>query len=208
MKDYSQWGEQAAILQFFEGRPPAAFLDIGAADGITESNTYALHELGWRGVYVEPDPDQFAKLRSISRPADTMVNVPIGPETEATWFHVCNSRRSSTIANLAFQHGHTHSFLTASLCLFDIAKICRDVVFASIDAEGLDNAFLKDFVYLPKLELICVEDAFPGLDRLQDYDMAQMDALHKIGFTKQIFTTSVEDGDKMRWGNTLWAKGN
>ena len=38
-------------------------LDVGAFDGIQNSNTYALHKvMGWRGVNVEIDSDNFEKL--------------------------------------------------------------------------------------------------------------------------------------------------
>ncbi len=59
MRDYSQTGEQAAI---FEALGIAAdplvsrFLDIGAWHAEDKSNTRALWEIGWRGIFVEPSP--------------------------------------------------------------------------------------------------------------------------------------------------------
>lgn len=39
------------------------FIDIGANDGKTFSNTYELANRGWRGVLVEPSPKAFSQLK-------------------------------------------------------------------------------------------------------------------------------------------------
>jgi FkbM family methyltransferase len=59
---YSQNNEQDIILDYFRGKRDGIFLDIGANDGITLSNTYALHQLGWNGVYVEASPKAYNRL--------------------------------------------------------------------------------------------------------------------------------------------------
>ena len=41
------------------------FLDLGAADGKTHSNTYALEKVfGWKGICIEPNPTFFQKLKT------------------------------------------------------------------------------------------------------------------------------------------------
>lgn len=67
MKDYSQSGEQKIILDYFEGFR-GTFLDVGANDGVTLSNTWALVVSGWSGVAVEPSPTAFNRL------ADNYIN--------------------------------------------------------------------------------------------------------------------------------------
>ena len=59
---YSQNEEEKVILEYFTGKS-GNFLDIGANDGITLSNTRALAELGWCGVFVEPSVQAFKKLK-------------------------------------------------------------------------------------------------------------------------------------------------
>lgn len=58
---YSQNSEERSIVDYFNGSV-GAFLDIGAFDGATFSNTLRLAENGWTGLAIEPDPHAFCKL--------------------------------------------------------------------------------------------------------------------------------------------------
>lgn len=51
------------INELFAGQKKGVFIDVGANDGITFSNTYALEQIGWTGICIEPHPDIFLKLR-------------------------------------------------------------------------------------------------------------------------------------------------
>jgi len=60
---YSQHDEEKHIVDFFKGKK-GRFLDIGAYDGHTLSNTQRLVELGWTGVCVEASPRVFKRLEA------------------------------------------------------------------------------------------------------------------------------------------------
>lgn len=62
---YSQFGQDAYVYnKFFVGKIGGVFIDIGANDGITLSNSYFFEtQLGWTGICVEPLPAVFEKLR-------------------------------------------------------------------------------------------------------------------------------------------------
>lgn len=63
MKSYSQDGQDIYILNnFFPNKTDGTFVDIGANDGLTISNSLLFEELGWTGVCVEPLPTAFDKL--------------------------------------------------------------------------------------------------------------------------------------------------
>jgi len=48
---------------FFQNRSGGSYVELGALDGVTFSNSLLYEEaLGWRGVLIEPSPGQFAKL--------------------------------------------------------------------------------------------------------------------------------------------------
>lgn len=57
----SQNNEEEIILKYF-GDYVGTFLDCGANDGVTLSNTRALAERGWKGVLIEPSPKAYARL--------------------------------------------------------------------------------------------------------------------------------------------------
>ncbi|HQQ96779.1 MAG TPA: FkbM family methyltransferase [Cyclobacteriaceae bacterium] len=64
MKSYSQYRQDEVLMEIvFNHNRGGVFLDIGANDGVTYSNTYLMEKLyGWTGVCVEPLPRAFEKL--------------------------------------------------------------------------------------------------------------------------------------------------
>lgn len=58
---YTQNNENDFINWFFKDTK-GTFLDIGANDGITLSNTYELVERGWHGTCIEASPLAFSRL--------------------------------------------------------------------------------------------------------------------------------------------------
>lgn len=76
----SQFGEDTVLYDYFRGRPSGYFVEAGAFDGVTISNTYLLESLGWRGLLVEANPIYAAQCEQ-NRPRSTVVNVAIGPGT-------------------------------------------------------------------------------------------------------------------------------
>lgn len=76
MQNYSQNNEQGIILNYF-GDFVGTYLDLGANDGITLSNTYALYENGWDGVCVEASPKAYERLL-INQPNSKCIQAAIG----------------------------------------------------------------------------------------------------------------------------------
>ncbi len=62
----SQFGQDRFIDQhLFAGKRGGFFVDIGAYDGVTISNTHFLEKhRAWQGICVEPIPERFAELES------------------------------------------------------------------------------------------------------------------------------------------------
>ncbi len=62
---YSAFDEQNIIREFLRQLPssePGFCVDIGASDGVSCSNSYALFRSGWPGLAVECDAEKFAAL--------------------------------------------------------------------------------------------------------------------------------------------------
>ena len=65
MKSYSQYWQDNCINILFWGKKKGVFLDIGAHNGISLSNTYFFEkEKKWRGICIEPNPEIFKELQA------------------------------------------------------------------------------------------------------------------------------------------------
>jgi len=63
MEFRSQHKQDEFIINYFKGKRDGVFVDIGAHDGETLSNTYVLEkEFGWTGLCVEPMIHEYNKL--------------------------------------------------------------------------------------------------------------------------------------------------
>jgi FkbM family methyltransferase len=183
---YSQDDEQAHIVAFFRG-DRGTFLDIGAYDGISGSNTYRLAELNWWGVCVEPSPGCFARLEETHRHNRRVRLLPycIGREDREVEFWDHGSGIAS--ASAAFVERQQRAALRASppiqLVWNRIAvrmitvKTLRSMIpefewfdFVSIDAEGMDLEILRQLP-LDELEvkLVCIEVSGRDRDLVKSY---------------------------------------
>ena len=60
----SQLGQDLLVDEYLSRKRNGVFIDVGAYDGITFSNTLMLErERGWTGICIEPLPDIYAELK-------------------------------------------------------------------------------------------------------------------------------------------------
>jgi FkbM family methyltransferase len=172
MKNYSQKNEQAILLSEIEaGRLPKVgrFLDIGAFDGETFSNTCALVDLGWSGVMVEPGPAAFAKLLERHGPNGHvgLIHAAVG---ESPWTQFWENGPYSTTESrqrfIKFPSAGTWSqgFIIPQLSVLRLMELWRafsglkndpDVV--SIDTEGTTLEVFRSFTGMFRPPVIIVE---------------------------------------------------
>lgn len=77
MRLVSQFGEDAWILDLFEGKLDGVYLEVGAFDGVLLSTTYAMEAIGWRGLLVEPLEDRYLACVK-QRPGSVVVRAAVG----------------------------------------------------------------------------------------------------------------------------------
>lgn len=77
---FSQNDEEKVIIDYFKDDDPKelTFLDIGANDGITFSNTHQLSLSGWSGVCLDPSPMAFEKLENLYRNNNNITSLNFG----------------------------------------------------------------------------------------------------------------------------------
>jgi FkbM family methyltransferase len=82
MPDSCQIRNLAELYEkYFPGKNGGTFVDVGAHDGFTFSNTYGLAETGWTGLCFEPMPDLYKKcemLHNFHEHGVTVLNICVG----------------------------------------------------------------------------------------------------------------------------------
>ncbi len=63
---FSQYGQDRYLLEeIYPNKTDGVFVDIGANDGVTYSNTYEMEKRGWSGLAIEPIDSTFKKLKAV-----------------------------------------------------------------------------------------------------------------------------------------------
>lgn len=168
--DKSQHGEGQFVFDHFAGKL-GTFLDIGAADGVINSNTRMLALAAWKGVCVEPAPQMFCQLMKncVLFPNVRLVNAAIAASMpRLRTFHV-NTPDSVTVDQLSTLDPKHQALWAASGYPF-FREVFVPVVtwnelliglnqwdfdFVNIDVEGINAEVLSAMPIKPKM--ICVE---------------------------------------------------
>ena len=72
----AQFGEDRILWQVFRQRPTGYFIEIGAYDGVTLSNTFFLEQMGWCGLLIEPIPE-LAQRAAAARPRSRVLQTAV-----------------------------------------------------------------------------------------------------------------------------------
>lgn len=207
MKDYSQGGEQSAILAAFEavasfagtvGESGFRFLDVGAYHPTDKSNTRALYELGWSGMMIEPSPGPMRVLVKEygNEPRVTLIQACVTLEPGLVSLKVSDDAVSSSSAAVqeTWKHagGYFGNVLVPGLTLEQLSnQFGGGFDFVNIDAEGhsIDIALrMLALGWEPKC--FCVET---DKDQLQSLSIAA---------TAKNFRLTFDNGC-----NTVWVRG-
>ncbi len=154
---YSQWGQDTLIEDFFSFNPPAykIFVDVGAYDGITISNTHYLYKAGWNGLCVEPVLNNYQKLCETYK--DTRIKC-IRMAVSLTEGEVLVSKQGTGSSIIPNKEGCISERVVSSrLTTLLAANKIDNIDFLSIDAEGYDFEALQSIdlnKYSPKLIVI------------------------------------------------------
>lgn len=168
---------------FFRDRREGVFLDIGAYDGITGSNTYFFERnLEWTGVCFEPSPGQFQRL--IQNRTARCINACLSNyDGEAQFLDVIegltmmgglieNYDRQAldmlhTRAGQQLEH-RTVKVMRLSSFLKDAC--ITDIDYCSIDVEGSEMNILRDLDFgLTRIEVFSVENNHENNHDIKDF---------------------------------------
>jgi hypothetical protein len=73
---YSQNGEDIILQSLFPREHTGFYVDVGAHHPYRISNTYLLHQQGWSGINIDPNPETIAFFNR-ARPKDININIGV-----------------------------------------------------------------------------------------------------------------------------------
>jgi FkbM family methyltransferase len=186
---YSQQGEDLVVSKIFNKKWGGFFIDVGAFDPKTYSNTYKLHLAGWTGINIEPNPDNFSIFMK-KRKRDINLNIGINSEEG-----IINYYRFNNPAVNTFDKQHAESWRKVNgFILKDTIQIetyrlehvlqanlppNKEIDFMTIDVEGLDYNVLtsNDWnKYRPKL-IVVENDYFSNINLKENRIFKFMDSI-------------------------------
>jgi FkbM family methyltransferase len=148
MESYSQAGQDIWVSKVFKNniQEECFFLDVGANDGITFSNTNLLSKLGWKGILVEANRAVFLKLLKNRR--EPAYNFAISDKVG-----LCGFVDDELIGRIKV--GASHIAVTFSEILRNAPK---RIQYLSLDIEGHELEALSGFPFDEyTIDLITVE---------------------------------------------------
>lgn len=150
MISYSQLGQDLDVLKLYSNKTPlGTFIEIGASDGKTLSNTYLLEQLGWKGICVEPIPEKFELLqknRSSINVNKAVYNVS-GQDIKFTV--ALSSLYSGITSEIDTHHSVKNTGNTISVKTITLNDLIREsglpnfIEYLSLDTEGSEYEILK-----------------------------------------------------------------
>ena len=184
---YSQWGEDQFINEFFKDKKNGIYLDIGCFHPVMYSNTCLLHRKGWRGINIDINQTSI-DLFNIIRPKDTNLCTTIN-ETKETFkvyyddpFSPVNTLDKQFYEKLENKFNKDEKKLTVESKsmkeILNISKIDGSIDFINLDVEGMDYKILKN-IDLKQLKPKLISIETHNVDGLKSKDFESIVKLMK-----------------------------
>lgn len=154
---FSQFGEDRWIIENFKLPNKGYFIDVGAADGITFSNTYYFEKMGWKGLCFEPNPENYLLANKFRKNVE---QVAISNKTGSALLKIneISPDWSSLIDNQKLKNQHNIiPIKTKTLDQVIKNNKIKKIDLLSIDVEGHELAVLESFdisSVLPKIIIV------------------------------------------------------
>lgn len=144
---FAQYGEDF-ILPHLAPQSRGFYVDVGAYQPRSKSNTYKLYLNGWSGITIEPNPDVAKSFRKI-RPRDTHLTLGVSSSpSELTYYKFEEANFNSFFPEWQKERGLKVLAKVPVQCvtLTDILdQHCRNrrIDLLSVDCEGYDRQVLE-----------------------------------------------------------------
>jgi len=173
--------EDAFVMEYFDKKPTdrkRVVVDIGAADGLTGSNSRRLiTEKAWQGVLVEPFMPFYRYLLELYENNENVeiLNYACDIEEGNTLIYYRDIQEAVGLTSLVVKWENSQQIETR---LFNNIIKQKEIDFLSLDTEGKDLDILRSIDFSKyKIEIICVERS-----QHQDYNSSVFDFLNAKGY--------------------------
>lgn len=150
------------INEVFQGKRAGVFVELGAADGFSDSNTFVLEKhYGWTGFLIEPNPINYAKIKGPHRRTAMALQFAVDPVPGKLEFMVDGQlssllvdeadnmtlRRAAKVARYREQ-GKVVSVEALPLEeILDRHNAPAVIDYFSLDVEGTETRILRNFPF-------------------------------------------------------------
>ena len=190
MKYHSQFTQDKFIYEnYFKDKVDGYFVDIGAHDGITFSNSKFFEELGWEGICIEPNPKIFESLKSNRTNRCVMkaisdrvgksqfLQIIDGPDILSGLVDDFTQNALKRINNEmnSIPEGYKYDYIEVECDIFDNILDQTKIDFLSLDTEGNELKILQSIDFNKfDINTITVEN--------NDYDLKFVNFLTPKGY--------------------------
>jgi FkbM family methyltransferase len=211
----SQNGEELLLWNFFDGKREGFFIEVGAFDGVTFSNTYFFEAIGWTGLLIEPIPEFFGECRT-RRPFSRVVHAALSDGVIATdvLLNVAYGEKGEGLEALSFIKDNRYQLeriQRASGKVRTLTVPCRSlnellvdhrgaIDFVIIDVEGAEIDVLRGFdlaTYKPRV--LVIEDNSGGQDKGVGRWLQQCKYMERYRCEHNVFYTRHDDDRVFSW---------
>ena len=201
---FSQEGEDLILRRLFSDKTIGFYIDIGAHHPYRFSNTQLFYDLGWNGINIEPNPDNFKYFKKY-RIKDINLNIGLSNNDGILKYYMFNEPALNTFdkkeallkENEVYKIEKTIDVevTTLSSVLESYLPKNKAIDFMSIDVEGLDELIIKSInfdIYRPKVLVVeILRTSFKDIADNKIYKFLEENEyyLHSKLYNSHIFTS-------------------
>jgi FkbM family methyltransferase len=205
MISYTRNFEDVMLARALQGVSGGFYVDVGASHPVSDSNTYALYNKGWRGIAIEPQPIFNSQWQSL-RPEDMLVNAAVAAASGQATLHKPIQYGQGATIHLDLAKGYAQQGLAMAQSVVPVHTLTEilsqlrphgDIHLLSIDVEGAESdALLGLDLQRFRPWLVVLESVLPGLPTpnyeawepillAAGYEFAYFDAVNRFYVAKE-----------------------
>ena len=190
--DKSQWGTMHGLFNWLNDKqlePINTIVDIGAANGVLNSNSWELVNYNhWNALLVEPNPEAFYYMMGLYDNTGVnghifFENAAVAEKTGTTDLYLPENKDDDQLASLSVKHPKVIKVNTISPSdlLEKYKTFIKNIGILSIDTEGYDYNVLKEWMKTENRPQIIITESWPHLAYV---NLEKMSLLKTQGYNK------------------------